>query len=175
MNVAAVFAGSGSPVVVGIGGSGGIAGDAGDVTVVRGQQEDPLADWIITSGESAIGIEASSIGGGGGDAGMNFIASGNYTKAEDPSGTYSLQLGIGGSADSGGKGGTVDVHNRSSIITRGTTVTEFSPSLSVAVVVTPRSILVVVIQKTRLQQRLQLEEAPVKATMEETSRWITGA
>jgi hypothetical protein len=72
MNVTAVATKESSPVSVGIGGFGSGGGDAGAVTVTRGSDAAP-AGMIITNGIGANGIEASSIGGGGGDAGMNFI------------------------------------------------------------------------------------------------------
>ena len=36
----------------------------------------PPAGLISTNGDGAIGLEAYSLGGGGGDAGMNFMVSG---------------------------------------------------------------------------------------------------
>ena len=61
-----------SPIAMGIGGFGGVGGDAGDVTVTRGTAAE-AAGTITTDGVGAHGIEASSIGGGGGDAGINAV------------------------------------------------------------------------------------------------------
>jgi uncharacterized protein YhjY with autotransporter beta-barrel domain len=74
LNVSSVVATQGTPVVVGIGGFGGGGGNAGTVTVDRGDEMNTAGE-IHTSGKMAIGLEASSIGGGGGDAGMNFLLS----------------------------------------------------------------------------------------------------
>ncbi len=74
MNVSTVLNRLGSPIVVGVGGFGSGGGDAGKVTVVRGDQNNP-AGTIVSAGNGSVGIEASSIGGGGGDAGFNFLVS----------------------------------------------------------------------------------------------------
>ena len=71
MNVTGVFAKNSSPVSIGVGGFGGGGGHAGSASVTRGSAAS-AAGKITTDGTGAIGIEASSIGGGGGDAGMNF-------------------------------------------------------------------------------------------------------
>jgi hypothetical protein len=92
MNVTGVFAKNSSPVSVGVGGFGGGGGHAGAVEVTR-NGEGP-AGRIGTDGEGAIGIEASSIGGGGGDAGMNFLVG------------ISLAGSGSGSGGSGGSGGS---------------------------------------------------------------------
>jgi len=70
MNIAAVGTKDSTPVAIGIGGFGVSGGDAGNVRVVRGT-ELQSAGMIYTDGIGAHGIEASSIGGGGGDAGIN--------------------------------------------------------------------------------------------------------
>jgi hypothetical protein len=94
MNVTGVFAKNSSPVMLGVGGFGSGGGHAGSVLVTRGTATD-AAGRITTDGIGAIGIEASSIGGGGGDAGMNFV----------------LGISLAGSGDgapggSGGSGGS---------------------------------------------------------------------
>ncbi len=61
-----------SPIAMGIGGFGGGGGHAGDVTVARGTAA-AAAGTILTDGVGSHGIEASSIGGGGGDAGINAV------------------------------------------------------------------------------------------------------
>ncbi|WP_417318676.1 hypothetical protein [Emcibacter sp.] len=77
MNVTGNINTNSSLVSIGVGGFGGGGGHAGDVSVVRGSEEIE-AGTINTDGLGAYGIEASSIGGGGGDAGMNFIAAVSY-------------------------------------------------------------------------------------------------
>lgn len=87
MNVSAVIAQKGSPIVVGVGGFGSGGGDAGTVEVDHGNSN-LVAGKIMTNGVGANGIEASSIGGGGGDAGMNFMVSyagkNGATPSQDP-------------------------------------------------------------------------------------------
>ena len=73
-NFAGNLAKKSSIITLGIGGFGSGGGDAGDVTVTRGSA-DASAGLISTDGIGAIGIESSSIGGGGGNAGVNVVAS----------------------------------------------------------------------------------------------------
>ena len=47
-----------------LGGSGGTGGSGGAVTVTNGQPGNPAVSIISTSGDSALGILAQSIGGG---------------------------------------------------------------------------------------------------------------
>ncbi|WP_411958428.1 hypothetical protein [Paracoccus homiensis] len=72
MNITAVGTKDSSPVAIGIGGFGASGGHAGDVSVTRGTAL-AAAGRIDTDGIGAHGIEASSIGGGGGDAGINAV------------------------------------------------------------------------------------------------------
>ncbi len=72
INVTAVGTKDSTPVGLGIGGTGVAGGDAGDVTVTRGSATQ-AAGLIQTGGRGSHGIEASSIGGGGGDAGVNAV------------------------------------------------------------------------------------------------------
>ncbi|MBW7920843.1 MAG: autotransporter outer membrane beta-barrel domain-containing protein [Rubellimicrobium sp.] len=72
INVTAVGAKDSSPVAIGVGGFGGSGDDAGNVIVLRGTA-DAAAGRILTNGNGSHGIEASSIGGGGGDAGVNAV------------------------------------------------------------------------------------------------------
>ncbi len=83
VNVSGVLAKNRSAAVIGVGGFGGDGGNAGSVSVQRGSA-DELAGVIVTSGAAAFGIEASSIGGGGGDAGANLVLM--YAKADAPAG-----------------------------------------------------------------------------------------
>ncbi|MGV8995790.1 MAG: hypothetical protein ACOH12_02450 [Parvibaculaceae bacterium] len=87
-----------------IGGSGGAAGNGGEVEVTN-------EDNIITRGFHAFGILAQSVGGGGGDGGMS--VAGSIAK----SGAASLALG--GSGGSGGTSGVVKVTNNGTITTSG--------------------------------------------------------
>ncbi|RLA50502.1 MAG: hypothetical protein DRQ98_12760, partial [Gammaproteobacteria bacterium] len=74
MNITSNISRDTSPITLGIGGFGSGGGNAGAVSVTRGTGSAP-AGFIITDGTASHGIEASSIGGGGGDAGMNFSLS----------------------------------------------------------------------------------------------------
>ncbi len=98
MNVTGVFAKNSSPISMGIGGFGSGGGNAGTVQVNRGSV-DLAAGKITTDGVGAIGIEASSIGGGGGDAGMNFVVGISLAKDSNNDG-----------GDTGGDTGTTREH-----------------------------------------------------------------
>ncbi len=89
---------------VGIGGSGGDAGNAAEVDVVNNNQ-------ITTVGDSAAGIIAQSIGGGGGSGGFSIAG----TLAQ----SGSFAVAVGGSGGGGGNGGAVNVQAGGTIGTNG--------------------------------------------------------
>jgi uncharacterized protein YhjY with autotransporter beta-barrel domain len=91
---------------IGVGGTGGISGDGGAVTIQS-------VGVISTQGYSAYGLLAQSIGGGGGRGGDGSALS---------SGTITVGGGIGGSAGSSGQGGIVqllDTASNTVVSTRG--------------------------------------------------------
>lgn len=106
---------------IGVGGFGGSAGDGGDVIVCNGStwngrscEVDPNVDadtaaalaQIITTGVSAHGIFAQSVGGGGGTGGSTTL-------------TNVGKIGIGGLGGAAGDGGDVFVQNDGAISTQG--------------------------------------------------------
>ncbi len=105
LSFAGTFAGGDSKSLsLALGGAGGSGNKGSTVNVDNG-------GIIETTGESAHGILAQSIGGGGGIGGMSI--SSNRT------GSASLAFSLGGSGGDGGVGGAVDVENRGSVVTRG--------------------------------------------------------
>lgn len=94
----------------GIGGSGAGGGHAGSVTVQRGTSSTD-AGKITTAGQGAIGLEAASIGGGGGDAGMNINVGLSSLSGDSETNSGTIRLSIGGSAGSAGNGSAVTVTN----------------------------------------------------------------
>lgn len=72
LNGAFAYTSKSSPMMVAVGGFGGNAGHGNEVTVNRGDANQ-AAGLIQTFGTSAHGIDASSIGGGGGHAKVNVI------------------------------------------------------------------------------------------------------
>ena len=93
---------------VSIAGSGGSGGNGGLVQLGN-------SGLIITTGESADGMLAQSIGGGGGSGGT-----GDAKASGSGDGTnISLSVALGGKGGAGGTGGTVSVSNNGSIITLG--------------------------------------------------------
>jgi hypothetical protein len=92
---------------VAVGGAGGVAGDGGAVLV----QNDGLID---TSGRSAFGVLAQSIGGGGGDGSMSVSAPGG-----GQSSLLDLAVSVGGRGGVAGASGAVMVRNAGGIVTRG--------------------------------------------------------
>ena len=85
MNFTGNIAQKSSLATVGIGGFGAGGGNAGDASVFRGNA-DTVAGKITTNGIGAIGIESTSIGGGGGDAGLNLVAAVSLAGDGDDSG-----------------------------------------------------------------------------------------
>lgn len=103
-------------VSIAVGGRGGGGGNGGNVNVVRstlpgtptGTPETPS---ITTSGASAYGIKALSIGAGGGTGGS--------AAAKTAGVVASVSVAIGGAGGDGGNGGEVTVANDSNITTSG--------------------------------------------------------
>ncbi|MGD8618323.1 MAG: hypothetical protein PVH54_03960, partial [Gammaproteobacteria bacterium] len=90
---------------VGVGGTGGAAGDGGDVDVT-------ITGDIDTSGGSAHGIFAQSVGGGGGVAG-------NIVRGLSDNLNFGIGVGITKNGGNGGDGGDVDIVSTGNIVTRG--------------------------------------------------------
>lgn len=116
LNVTGLFAQNSSPVNVGVGGTGGSGGDAGSVSIFRGDSTQSTG-IVSTDGEGAHAIEASSIGGGGGDAGMNFNLAFTRMGANETSPGFAANFAIGGGGGDAGEAGTATVHNYSAIET----------------------------------------------------------
>jgi hypothetical protein len=120
MNVAGVQATEGNTAVAGVGGSGTGGGHAGSVRVDRGLEERRM---LRTDGNNAIGMLAQSIGGGGGNAGMNFAGSSSGNASEEVpdsnQDTKAFLVAVGGSGGTPGNGNTVDVDHRGDIYTTG--------------------------------------------------------
>ncbi|MEO7933116.1 MAG: autotransporter outer membrane beta-barrel domain-containing protein [Chthoniobacterales bacterium] len=116
MNVTGILAKKSSPVSVGVGGSGSGGGNAGSASVFRGLAGSPTG-IVSTDGKGAYGIEATSIGGGGGDAGMNVIAAVSKAGDDDTAAGFEAQIAIGGAGGEAGNGGAARVENYSVITT----------------------------------------------------------
>ncbi|HKU89874.1 MAG TPA: autotransporter outer membrane beta-barrel domain-containing protein [Steroidobacteraceae bacterium] len=110
MNLTGLIAPMGKTLTVGVGGSGGGGGDAGEVYVERGQVE---AGLIETFGNASGGLIAQSIGGGGGNAGVNMM----YSESSDQG--RAINLGVGGNGGTPGVGKQVDVLHTGDITTHG--------------------------------------------------------
>ena len=99
---------TGGSIGVGIGGSGGAAGNAGTVfNTVHGD--------VYTHSSDATGILAQSVGGGGGNGGTN--VTGNVTLSGKSGG--SIGVGIGGAGEGGGAGMRVDNYVTGNVHTLG--------------------------------------------------------
>ncbi|HEY1048431.1 MAG TPA: autotransporter outer membrane beta-barrel domain-containing protein [Prosthecobacter sp.] len=116
MNVTGVYAKNSNPITVGIGGTGGSAGDAGNATIIRGSSV-AATGKVTTDGVGAHAIEASSIGGGGGDAGMNFNV--GYSRVGEGTATagFAANFIIGGGGGDAASGKAATVTNYSAIET----------------------------------------------------------
>lgn len=98
-------------VGVSLGGDGGDGATGGEVEV-----DNLAAGTIITYGRAAHGIQAQSIGGGGGNGGLS-VYGGIGASGEGKA--LSAGVSIGGSGGSGSTGGYVDVANAGNIRTYG--------------------------------------------------------
>lgn len=103
-------------IPVTIGGSGGKGGNGNAVEVENSGK-------ILTTGNQSVGIDARSIGGGGGIAG-DATSSASIMSAYFNVG---IPVSIGGSGGGGGKGGDVTITNSGSIETQG----NFSEAINV--------------------------------------------
>ncbi|MCI5076916.1 autotransporter outer membrane beta-barrel domain-containing protein [Oricola sp.] len=122
LNATGVIAPSGSPLAMGIGGTGGAGGDSDDVTLVRGYTvvdtvETETPGLIMTFGDASAGIIAQSISGGGGNAGINAVL--GVAAASDPSDAISASIAVGGSGGDAGDSGDVSVRHNGDIQTDG--------------------------------------------------------
>ena len=117
MNIGGVFAKNSSPIIVGVGGSGSGGGHAGSATVIRGTQFNSTGK-ITTNGNAAYGIEATSIGGGGGDAGMNFNVGVTLAGKDGTDAGFAANFAIGGAGGEAGNGAAAKVNNYSDIETK---------------------------------------------------------
>ncbi|MFN3815111.1 hypothetical protein [Brevundimonas sp.] len=99
-------AGTGS---IGIGGFGGVGGDAGDVSLIR-------TGDTATDGQNSDGVMAQSVGGGGGNGGIN--VSGGLT-ASSGGAAGSLGFGLGGFGGGGGDAGDVTAVVTGNVHARG--------------------------------------------------------
>ena len=103
---------------VSVGGSGGEAGDGGDVTVTN-------SGSIATTGANGDGIHAKSVGGGGGDGGdVATLGDDVYdilASIKNKNDARPATINIGGASGASGDGGAVTVVNNGSVSTAGST------------------------------------------------------
>jgi len=102
-------------VSVAIGGNGGLGGAGGKVVINELAPGDTVADLIAgtitTGGDRSHGIQAQSIGGGGGNGGFAVAASIGQG--------FSLNFALGGAGAKGGSADTVVVNEKGQITTTG--------------------------------------------------------
>ncbi|AJD49503.1 Outer membrane autotransporter barrel [Isoalcanivorax pacificus W11-5] len=100
---------------VAVGGDGGLGGDGNDVLINALASGEGLADLIAgvieTSGARAHGIQAQSIGGGGGNGGLAVAGS------VDPG--FSASVALGGSGGQGGDAAAVTINQHGEVLTGG--------------------------------------------------------
>ena len=116
LNVSALVGTKTSPVIVGVGGSGGDGASAGNVAVFRGDSTSD-AGAIVTDGEAAHGIEASTVSGGGGDAGANIAFSAVQANKAPGDPGFTASIGIGGGGGEAADAGNALINNYSNVIT----------------------------------------------------------
>ena len=121
VNVTGAIARNGSPIAVGVGGSGGSGGNGNDVTVTRGYVDNGAGvvvdhGLIHTYGNEGVGLLAQSVGGGGGNAGVNLVLAGTLAGDDNP---VAANIAVGGSGGGAGYGTAVTVTHHGDIITDG--------------------------------------------------------
>jgi hypothetical protein len=97
------FKGNSNSLEMAVGGEGGKGGTGGMAEVLN-------EGMIWTKGEGAFGIQATSLGGGGGDAGL--VANLSLSVPQGENGSKRIVANIGGTGGEGGIGGEVLVTNR---------------------------------------------------------------
>ena len=119
LNATGAISPFGNPVAIGIGGSGGSGGNAGTVDVVRGYTDagDASPSLLQTFGDNSEGLIAQSIGGGGGNAGMNFTVVATVSGQTDN--PQSALITVGGGGAGAGSGAAVTVRHAGTIVTDG--------------------------------------------------------
>jgi uncharacterized protein YhjY with autotransporter beta-barrel domain len=91
-------------ISVAVGGSGGAAGDGGQVQFNLGDATlGPASSVVETFGDMADGVLLQSIGGGGGNGGFGSGTTKNYGGAKG----LDVEVGVGGTGEAGGTGGGV--------------------------------------------------------------------
>ncbi|RLB41140.1 MAG: hypothetical protein DRH12_08890, partial [Deltaproteobacteria bacterium] len=103
-NLALGYSPSARSAKVAVGGATGDGGNGDEVSVSH-------AGEISTDGADAAGIIAQSIGGGGGNAGFDFV----FNKSD----AAAFALSLGRTGGSGGSGGDVDLDSKGSVATTG--------------------------------------------------------
>ncbi|MFM5954268.1 MAG: hypothetical protein ACKOPE_08195 [Novosphingobium sp.] len=118
-NFVGVVAPKGNPLTFAMGGSGGVGGDAGNVTVRRGYKPDGTVSkaLISTFDAGSAGLVAQSIGGGGGSAGTNLAFT--FASTEPDKSGFVGEFIIGGDGGSSGNGKVVNVDHAGNIATDG--------------------------------------------------------
>ncbi len=112
-NVSGVIAPEATPLAMGVGGKGGGGGNAGAVTVTRGNE---FSSLLHTLGHQSNGLTVQSIGGGGGDAGWNFVTSLSGLSGAE---AFAGKIAIGGAGGDPGHGSTVTVRHTGDVLTEG--------------------------------------------------------
>ncbi len=102
-------------VAMNFGGDGGTGGEGGNVTVDNRQTAAENSGIIWTQGDSAHGIFAQSLGGGGGN-GSSVITMTGLKSTKD---SFAVGLNFGGNGGSGNIAGAVKVSNSGQIATDG--------------------------------------------------------
>ncbi len=107
---------NGGAISLGVGGFGGSAGNAGDViSTLRSSTGSSGSSSVVTTGADSIGVMAQSVGGGGGNGGLNVSGAVNLTGKSGAA----VGLGLGGFGGGGGDAGAVTLDVQSDVVTAG--------------------------------------------------------
>ncbi|WP_170430281.1 hypothetical protein [Ruegeria arenilitoris] len=107
---------NGGSISLGVGGFGGGAGNAGDViSTLQSSTDGSGTTSVVTTGTDSIGVMAQSVGGGGGNGGLNVSGAVNLTGKSGAA----VALGLGGFGGGGGNAGAVTLDVQSDVVTAG--------------------------------------------------------
>lgn len=101
-------------IKVDVGGEGGASGAANSVTADNG-----AGAFIFAAGDSARGIFAQSVGGGGGHGGTGKSDTRFVSQESNSDNAAQLTLTVGGAGGSGSAGGSITASNEGNILTLG--------------------------------------------------------
>lgn len=119
VNITSALAPFSNPMAIGLGGSGGSGGNAGSVTIFRGDVTAAASSQLVrTFGGYSTAMVAQSVGGGGGQAGVNISTALSNVNGNTED-TVAALIAVGGDGGGSGSGAAVTVNHNGNLVTDG--------------------------------------------------------